>query len=43
MLDNMFTWNTAAMIVVSVLTIHAGIKVINKLFERTSKKKNSLF
>jgi hypothetical protein len=30
------------MIVVSVLAIHAGIKVINKLFERTDKK-NSLF
>jgi hypothetical protein len=39
----MFTWNTAAMVVVSVLAIHAGIKAINKLFERTAKKKNSLF
>ena len=43
MLDNMFTWNTMAMIIVSVLAIHAGIKVINKLFEKTGKKKNSLF
>ena len=44
MLDNMFTWNTMAMIVVSVLAIHAGIKVINKLFEKpNSKKKDSLF
>jgi hypothetical protein len=42
MLDNMFTWNNMTMIVVSVLAIHAGIKVINKLFERPDKK-NSLF
>lgn len=43
MLDNLFSWNTAAMIVVSVLAIHAGIKAINKLFETTVKKKNSMF
>ena len=43
MLDNLISWNTAAMIIVSVLAIHAGIKTINKVFEKSNKKKSSLF
>jgi hypothetical protein len=43
MLNDIISWNTMVMIVVSVLATHAGIKIINKLFERTTKKKNSLF
>jgi len=42
MLDNL-NWNTVAMIVVSVLVTHAGIKTINKIFDKNNKKKNSLF
>lgn len=29
-------WTTVSMLVVSVLTIYAGIKLINRLFERRS-------
>ncbi len=43
MLSDIVNWNTTAMVIVSVLSIHAGIKLINKLFDRTGKKKNSLF
>jgi hypothetical protein len=44
MLDNLVNWNTVLMIIVLVLAIHAGIKVINKIFsENKTKRKNSLF
>lgn len=43
MLSDIVNWNTTGMIIVSVLSIHAGIKIINKLFDKTVKKKNSLF
>jgi len=42
MLDNLISWHTAIMIVVSILATHAGIKAINKLFDKNNKK-NSLF
>ena len=43
MVNEIANWNTVAMIIVTVLGIHGGIKLIDKLFDRTSKKKNSLF
>jgi hypothetical protein len=43
MLSDVINWNTTMMVIVSVLSIHAGIKLINKLFDKTNKKKNSLF
>lgn len=43
MVGEIVNWNTVAMINVTVLGIYAGIKLIDKLFDRTGKKKNSLF
>jgi hypothetical protein len=43
MLNEIINWNTTAMIIVAVLSIHAGIKLINRMFENLGKKKNSLF
>ncbi len=43
MLGDIVNWNTVMMVIVSVLSIHAGIKLINKLFDKSQKKKNSLF
>ena len=43
MLSDVINWNTTVMVIVSVLCIHAGIKLINKLFDKNNKKKNSLF
>lgn len=38
------SWETVGMILVLVLGIYAGIKLVNRLFEKTDKKKkNSLF
>ena len=40
----MIEWVTGVTVSVFVLVTYAGIKVINKMFEKTdSKKKNSLF
>lgn len=37
-------WESVGMILVLVLGIYAGIKTLNRLFDRTEKKKkNSLF
>ena len=41
--SDIFNWETVCMVIVMVLSVHAGTKLINKLFDRTSKKKNSLF
>jgi uncharacterized membrane protein SpoIIM required for sporulation len=43
MVNDIVNWNTVAMIIVAVLGIHAGIKLINRLFDKDGKKKNSLF
>lgn len=43
MLGDIVNWGTVGMIVVLVLSVHAGIKLINKLFDKNIKKKNSLF
>jgi hypothetical protein len=43
MSSELINWNTASIIVVSVLIIHAGIKFINKWFDKPNNKKNSLF
>jgi len=43
MLSEIFNWNTTAMLIVAVLSIYGGIRFINKCFEPTEKKKNSLF
>lgn len=43
MLSDIVNWNTTIMVIVSVLSIHAGIKLINKLFDKNNKKKNSFF
>lgn len=43
MVSDIVNWNTVSMIVVTVLGIHAGIKMINKLFDKPTNKKNSLF
>lgn len=43
MLSDIVNWNTTIMVIVSVLSIHAGIKLINKLFDKKTNKKNSLF
>lgn len=46
MLSEIINWNTAFIVVVSALVIHAGTKVINRAFEKNEKndkKKNSLF
>jgi hypothetical protein len=38
------SWETVGMILVLVLGIYAGIKLLNRLFDSTDKKKkNSLF
>lgn len=38
------SWETVGMILVLVLGVYAGVKFINRLFERSDKKKkNSLF
>lgn len=40
----MIDWMTGMIISLCVLLTYAGIKVINRLFEKTdTKKKNSLF
>jgi hypothetical protein len=40
----MIDWITGITVSICVLVTYVGIKVINRLFERTdSKKKNSLF
>lgn len=41
MLDNIITWNSAVIIVATVLVIHVGIKTINRFFDGNNKKKNS--
>lgn len=43
MLSDIVNWNTTIMVIVSVLSIHAGIKLINKVFDKKNNKKNSLF
>ena len=43
MLNDIVNWGTVCMIVVMVLSIHTGIKLINKVFDKTKNKKNSLF
>ena len=43
MLSDIINWNTTIMVIVSVLCIHAGIKLINKMFDKPTNKKNSLF
>lgn len=40
----MIDWGEGLIVSVYILIIYVGIKVINRLFERTdTKKKNSLF
>lgn len=40
----MIDWVTGITVSVCVLVTHVGIKVINRMFEKTdNKKKNSLF
>ena len=40
----MIDWGEALIISVCILVTYIGIKIINRLFEKTdSKKKNSLF
>jgi len=43
MLSDIINWGTVGMVIVMVLTVHAGIKLINKLFDKNTNKKNSLF
>lgn len=43
MLDNVLTWEMVLMSTVLILINYFGIKVINRLFEKNTKKKNSLF
>ena len=43
MVNEIINWNTTAMIIVAVLSIRAGIRLIDSLFEKDGKKKNSLF
>jgi hypothetical protein len=43
MLSEVINWYTTAMLIVAVLSIYGGIRLINKYFEPTEKKKNSLF
>lgn len=44
MLSDLLNWGTVCMVIVMVLSIHGGIKLINKAFDKNNnKKKNSLF
>ena len=43
MLSDIVNWGTVCMVIVMVLSVHAGIKLINRLFDRRTNKKNSLF
>ena len=43
MVSEIFKWEVVGMVIVMVLTIHGGIKLINRMFEPNNKKKNSLF
>ena len=43
MLSDIVNWGTVCMVIVMVLSVHAGIKLIDKLFDKTKNKKNSLF
>lgn len=43
MLGELINWGTVCMVIVMVLSIHAGIKLINRMFDKDNKKKNSLF
>lgn len=43
MLNDVINWGTVCMVIVMVLSIHAGIKLINRMFDKNNKKKNSLF
>lgn len=43
MLSEVINWNTASIFIVSALVIRLGTKMIDRMFEKNDKKKNSLF
>ncbi len=43
MVSEIVNWGTVCMLIVLVLSVHTGIKLINRMFDKPTNKKNSLF